>query len=92
MQRRIHSPLRAFRELPVNVVLTYGYAADPRPSSRYRPMSWSSSLCLRRCCCQGADETSYATAAAKIRSEIELLPDPSAVVEELTSRAAGRGF
>ena len=33
------------------------------------------------------DETSYAAAARKLRSEIELLPDPSAVVAELTRRA-----
>jgi UDP:flavonoid glycosyltransferase YjiC (YdhE family) len=33
------------------------------------------------------DETAYAAAARKLRSEIELLPDPSAVVEELTRRA-----
>jgi UDP:flavonoid glycosyltransferase YjiC (YdhE family) len=33
------------------------------------------------------DETTYAAAARKLRSEIELLPDPSAVVEELTRRA-----
>jgi UDP:flavonoid glycosyltransferase YjiC (YdhE family) len=33
------------------------------------------------------DEASYAAAARKLRSEIELLPDPSAVVAELTRRA-----
>ena len=33
------------------------------------------------------DETSYTAVARKLRSEIELLPDPSAVVEELTRRA-----
>jgi MGT family glycosyltransferase len=33
------------------------------------------------------DETSYAVAACKLRSEIELLPDPSAVVAEQTRRA-----
>jgi UDP:flavonoid glycosyltransferase YjiC (YdhE family) len=33
------------------------------------------------------DEASYAAAAGKLRSEIELLPDPAAVVEELTRRA-----
>jgi UDP:flavonoid glycosyltransferase YjiC (YdhE family) len=33
------------------------------------------------------DETSYAVAARKLRSEIELLPDPAVVVEELTRRA-----
>jgi calicheamicin 3'-O-methyl-rhamnosyltransferase len=33
------------------------------------------------------DETSYTVAARKLRSEIELVPDPSAVVEELTRRA-----
>ena len=33
------------------------------------------------------DESSYAAVAHKLRSEIELLPDPSAVVEELTRRA-----
>ena len=33
------------------------------------------------------DETSFATAARKLRSDIQLLPDPSAVVEELTRRA-----
>jgi UDP:flavonoid glycosyltransferase YjiC (YdhE family) len=33
------------------------------------------------------DETSYTAAAGRLRSEIELLPDPSAVVEELTRRA-----
>jgi hypothetical protein len=38
------------------------------------------------------DETSYAAAAGKIRSVIELLPDPSVVVEELTRRTTGRGF
>lgn len=32
------------------------------------------------------DESSYAAVAYKLRSEIELLPDPSAVVEELTRR------
>jgi UDP:flavonoid glycosyltransferase YjiC (YdhE family) len=33
------------------------------------------------------DEASYSAAARKLRSEIELLPDPAAVVEELTRRA-----
>jgi MGT family glycosyltransferase len=33
------------------------------------------------------DEASYAVAARKLRSEIELLPDPAVVVEELTRRA-----
>ena len=33
------------------------------------------------------DESSYAAVADKLRTEIELLPDPSAVVEELTRRA-----
>jgi UDP:flavonoid glycosyltransferase YjiC (YdhE family) len=32
------------------------------------------------------DESSYAAVAHQLRSEIELLPDPSAVVEELTRR------
>lgn len=33
------------------------------------------------------DEASYGVAARKLRSEIELLPDPAVVVEELTRRA-----
>jgi MGT family glycosyltransferase len=33
------------------------------------------------------NEASYAVAARKLRSEIELLPDPAVVVEELTRRA-----
>ena len=150
-------PLEALRELPVNVVLTCGYGADPAAFEPLPPnvvveQFVSQALLLPRCsavvCHAGAgtvigalsqgvplvclprgadqfanaeqvarlgagltllpdqvsvesirnatrrvlDETSYATAAAKIRSEIELLPDPSAVVEELTRRAAGRGF
>jgi UDP:flavonoid glycosyltransferase YjiC (YdhE family) len=36
------------------------------------------------------DEESYAAAARKLRSEIELLPDPAAVVEERTRRASNR--
>jgi UDP:flavonoid glycosyltransferase YjiC (YdhE family) len=36
------------------------------------------------------DKESYAAAARKLRSEIELLPDPAAVVEELTRRASNR--
>ena len=38
------------------------------------------------------DETSYSIAARRLRSDIELLPDPSAVVAELMRRATGRGF
>jgi UDP:flavonoid glycosyltransferase YjiC (YdhE family) len=37
------------------------------------------------------DETSYSIAARRLRSDIELLPDPSAVVAELMRRATGRG-
>jgi UDP:flavonoid glycosyltransferase YjiC (YdhE family) len=36
---------------------------------------------------QVLDETSYTAVARKLRSEIELLPDPSTVVEELTRLA-----
>jgi UDP:flavonoid glycosyltransferase YjiC (YdhE family) len=38
------------------------------------------------------DETWYSIAARRLRSDIELLTDPSAVVAELTRRATGRGF
>jgi UDP:flavonoid glycosyltransferase YjiC (YdhE family) len=150
-------PLQALRELPVNVVVTCGYGADPEAFEPLPPnvvveQFVSQALLLPRCsavaCHAGAgtvigalsegvpvvclprgadqfanaeqvarlgagimllpdqvsvesirnatrrvlDETSYATAAAKIKSDIDLLPDPSAVVEELTRRTTGRGL
>jgi UDP:flavonoid glycosyltransferase YjiC (YdhE family) len=150
-------PLQALRELPVNVVVTCGYGADPGAFEPLPPnvvveQFVSQALLLPRCsavvCHAGAgtvigalsqgvpvvclprgadqfanaeqvarlgagitllpdqvsvesirnatrrvlDETSYSIAARRLRSDIELLPDPSAVVAELMRRATGRGF
>ncbi len=146
-------PLDALRDLPVNVVLTCGYAADPEAFEPLPPnvaveQYVSQALLLPRCsavvCHAGAgtiigalahgvplvclprgadqfgnavqiarigagitllpnqvsaeairdatrsvlDDDSYAAAAVSVKAEIERLPDPSAVVEELMRRAS----
>ena len=145
-------PLDALRDLPVNVVLTCGYGAEPEAFEPLPPnvaveQYVSQALLLPRCsavvCHAGAgtiigalahgvplvclprgadqfgnaeqisrigagitllpnqvsaetirdatrsvlDDDSYAAAAASVKTEIERLPDPSAVVEELVRRA-----
>ena len=47
-------PLQALRELPVNVVLTCGYGADPGAFEPLPPNVVVERLCLRRCCCHSA--------------------------------------
>ena len=146
-------PLNALRDLPVNVVLTIGYGAEPAAFEPLPPnvaveQYISQALLLPRCsavvCHAGAgtiigalahavplvclprgadqfgnaeqisrigagitllpnqvsaqtirdtvrtvlDDDSYAAAAASVKTEIERLPDPSAVVEELARRAS----
>ena len=146
-------PLDALRDLPVNVVLTCGYGAEPEAFEPLPPnvaveRYVSQALLLPRCsavvCHAGAgtiigalahavplvclprgadqfgnaeqisrigagitllpnqvsaqtirdavrtvlDDDSYAAAAASVKTEIERLPDPSAVVEELVRRAS----